>query len=53
MKKEILYPYIRSASSFIMSSPDPQWDYFAWRSGENLKPVVSAVAGMNRPPLSQ
>ena len=46
------YPYIRSASSFIMSSPDPRWDYFAWRiASGDFKPVVAAVANMSRPPL--
>jgi hypothetical protein len=46
------YPYIRSASSFILSSPDMQWDYFAWRTDAGgFKPVVAAVADMARPPL--
>jgi hypothetical protein len=46
------YPYIRSASSFIMSSPDTQWDYFAWRTDAGgFKPAVAAVADMARPPL--
>jgi hypothetical protein len=46
------YPYINSASPFIMSSPDPTWDSFAWRkvSGE-VKPVVAALRDMARPPL--
>ena len=46
------YPYINSASPFILSSPDPTWDSFAWRkvSGE-VKPVVAAVRDMPRPPL--
>jgi len=47
------YPYLRSASSFIMSSPDPAWDYFAWRDEDgSFKPVVAAVGGMSRPPLA-
>ena len=47
------YPYIRSASSFIMSSPDSQWDYFAWRTeGAGFKPVVNAIATMPRVPLT-
>ena len=46
------YPYINSASPFIMSSPDRTWDSFAWRkvSGE-VKPVVAALRNMPRPPL--
>ncbi len=46
------YPYLNSASPFILSSPDPEWDWFAWRkeSGE-VKPVVAAVRDMSRPPL--
>jgi hypothetical protein len=46
------YPYLRSANSFIMSSPDPRWDYFTWRSETgNFKPIVTAVGRMVRPPL--
>jgi N-acetyl-anhydromuramyl-L-alanine amidase AmpD len=46
------YPYINSASPFIMSSPDQTWDSFAWRkvSGE-VKPVVAALRDMPRPRL--
>lgn len=46
------YPYIRSASSFIISSPDQtNWDVFIWRTEDGrFKPVVGAVAGMPRPP---
>lgn len=46
------YPYLNSASPFIMSSPDRTWDSFAWRkvSGE-VKPVVFALRDMSRPPL--
>jgi hypothetical protein len=46
------YPYLNSASPFIMSSPDSTWDSFAWRkvSGE-VKPVVAAIRDMPRPPL--
>jgi hypothetical protein len=48
------YPYIRSASAFIMSSPDAQWDYFAWRTDAGgLRPVVAGVADMARPPLAR
>jgi hypothetical protein len=46
------YPYLRSASSFIMSSPDSRWDYFAWRTqADGFKPVVTEMANMSRPPL--
>ena len=48
------YPYINSAASFIMSSPDPTWGNqgFTWRkeSGE-FWPVVRFVGAMERPPL--
>jgi N-acetyl-anhydromuramyl-L-alanine amidase AmpD len=46
------YPYLNSACPFILSSPDRTWDSFAWRkvSGE-IKPVVSALRDMSRPPL--
>lgn len=47
------YPYLRSASSFIMSSPDSQnWAYFVWRTEDGrFKPVVGAVGSMPRPLL--
>lgn len=46
------YPYLGSASSFILSSPDRQWDYFAWRTEDGwIKPVVEQVGQMDRPPL--
>jgi hypothetical protein len=46
------YPYLNSASFFILSSADPSWDGFAWRS-ENGRPhqVIQAVGKMTRPPL--
>lgn len=46
------YPYINSACPFILSSPDPTWDSFAWRkvNGE-VKPVVEALRDMPRPTL--
>jgi N-acetyl-anhydromuramyl-L-alanine amidase AmpD len=46
------YSYINSAAPFILSSPDPTWDSFAWRkaSGE-IKPVVAAVGNLTRPTL--
>ncbi len=46
------YPYLRSASSFIISSPDRRWEYFVWRTEEGtFKPIVSQIATMARPPL--
>jgi hypothetical protein len=46
------YPYLRSASSYIMSSPEPAWEYFVWRTEEGrFKPVVGEVATMARPIL--
>jgi hypothetical protein len=48
------YPYLRSASSFIISSNSQDWDYFVWRTEDGgFKPVVKAVATMDRPPLVQ
>ncbi len=46
------YPYINSASFFLLSSPDrANWEFFAWRTENNfVKPVARAVAAMNRPP---
>jgi WD40 repeat protein len=48
------YPYINSAASFIMSSPNPFWEEqgFTWRkeTGEFL-PVVPLVGSMPRPAL--
>ncbi len=43
------YPYVRSASAFILSSPDPQWARFVWRreSGEIL-PIPYEVAKVPR-----
>ncbi|MEM7032268.1 MAG: hypothetical protein AAF629_22145 [Chloroflexota bacterium] len=47
------YPYIRSASSFIMSSSDTgNWSSFVWRTEDgHIKPVVAAVGAMPRPAL--
>jgi hypothetical protein len=43
------YPYLRSASSFILSSPNPAWAYFTWRSEDgDFKPVVAAVRDMRK-----
>jgi len=46
------YPYIRSASSYILSSPYAEWESFVWRTeAGHIKPVVTAVGSMTRPPL--
>ncbi|RMF00315.1 MAG: hypothetical protein D6768_13100, partial [Chloroflexi bacterium] len=47
------YPYLNSASFFIISSPDPRWDGFTWRS-EDGRPhkVVWAIRDMPRPHLT-
>ncbi|MGD9046752.1 MAG: N-acetylmuramidase domain-containing protein [Anaerolineae bacterium] len=47
------HDYINSASFFILSSQDPQWGFFSWRTEHNhIKPVVPWVAQMHRPPLT-
>ncbi|MFQ5613743.1 MAG: N-acetylmuramoyl-L-alanine amidase [Anaerolineae bacterium] len=44
------YPYINSASFFMLSSQDSTWEFFAWRTESGrLKPVVEAVGNMPRP----
>jgi hypothetical protein len=48
------YDYINSASFFLLSSQDPTWGFFAWRTENNYKkPVVQRVAQMHRPPLTK
>ncbi len=45
------YPYVASASAFIISSPDPAWDALAWwapQSGQS-RPVVWEVGSIPRP----
>jgi len=44
------YPYLNSATFFIMSSPDPTWDGFCWRneSGQ-IYPITYAIRDMARP----
>jgi hypothetical protein len=46
------YPYINSASFFILSSHDEaNWGFFSWRTEAHWKkPVVRRVGQMNRPP---
>lgn len=46
------YPYVRSASAFICSSPDPTWLPFAWCDppSNTIFPVVNAVAAVQHQP---
>lgn len=47
------YPYLNSASFFILSSQDPAWDFFTWRSENGrIKPVVQLVGQMPRADLA-
>jgi len=44
------YPYLNSASFFIMSSPDPTWDGFCWRHEDGrIYAITHAVRDMHRP----
>lgn len=45
------YPYINSASFFILSSHDTgNWSFFSWRTENGaIKPVVHRVRAMHRP----
>lgn len=46
------YPYLKSASAFIMSAPQPEWVDFCWREESgHFRPVVEEIGGMYRPPL--
>jgi hypothetical protein len=45
------YPYIGSASFFLLSSPDPAWHSFAWRRDGRMTSIVSRIGAMVRPPL--
>jgi hypothetical protein len=46
------HPYIGSASFFILSSPDPTWESFSWRTDGGVKErIVGAVARLDRPTL--
>ncbi len=47
------YPYLNSASFFILSSKDPAWDGFCWRSQDGRPhEVMWAVKDMLRPHLT-
>lgn len=47
------YPYLLSASAFIMSAPQAEWQIFVWRKEDgHFQPVVAAVRDMPRPSLS-
>ena len=46
------YPYIGSASFFILSSPDETWNSFAWRTNGSIKGrIVGGAASLQRPEL--
>ena len=46
------YPYLLSASAFIMSAPQQEWQIFVWRKEKgSFLPVVAAVRDMPRPRL--
>ena len=46
------YPYVNSASFFILSSQDTQWGFFSWRTEDGaLKPLIFRVKDMFRPEL--
>lgn len=45
------YPYLGSASFFILSSPDPNWRSFAWRRNGHITNIVARIGNMPRPPL--
>ena len=47
------YPYLLSASAFIMSAPQDEWQIFVWRrENGHFLPVVAAVRDMPRPKLA-
>ncbi len=44
------YAYIGSASSYILSSPDPRWEMYAWRKKDGrITPIPYEVAKVPRP----
>lgn len=44
------YPYINSASFYILSSHDPTWSFFSWRTENGaIRPMVYRVGAMFRP----
>lgn len=46
------YPYLLSASAFIMSAPQGEWQVFVWRQESgHFQPIVEALRDMPRPPL--
>lgn len=42
------FSYVKSASPFILSSPDPNWDGFAWRINGNIRQVAYDVGSIVR-----
>ncbi len=48
------YSYLLSASAFIMSAPQGEWQIFVWRREDGgFMPVVGAVRDMPRPKLAK
>jgi hypothetical protein len=46
------HPRIEATHGFILSAPQDEWQGFAWvDKGGNVRPVVSAIENMARPPL--
>jgi hypothetical protein len=46
------YPYLLSASAFILSAPQAEWQIFVWRQESgHFQPIVAALRDMPRPPL--
>jgi len=44
------YDYVNAVCFFILSSPDPSWESFAWRDEHGrLKPVIRVVRDYKRP----
>ncbi len=53
LREVFKHDYINSASFFILSSQDPAWSFFSWRTENNhKKPVVQRIGQMQRPPLA-
>ena len=48
------YPYLGSASAFILSAPQKEWRDFCWRAEKGkMKAVVGAVGAIHRPALEE
>jgi len=47
------YPYLLSASAFILSAPQTEWQIFVWRQENgHFQPIVTALRDMQRPALA-